>query len=343
MRKIIKKVAKGVLSKTPTSCWLRFAKNSVYIPFYHIITDDFAPHIHHLYKYRNTKKFEDDLDFFSKNFNLIDIHQLLDFAREKKQLPPRPLLLTFDDGLREMYDVVRPILLKKSCPAVFFINNSFVDNKDLFYKNKASLLVDYISKNGIGDGDLKFINSLIEAAQMPVNDELKNTILSLKYLKNTEIFDDIANRIGVSFDDFLRKTKPYLTSEQISQMQQDGFAIGAHSFEHQWFGNATTDEQIAQIGTSINQLADKFNIDYKIFAFPFNDHSVSHTFFEEVENKNVAEITFGADGILPDEAPKNFQRFWMENSHASVEQIFKTEMGRKLVRRLKNKDLITRD
>ena len=45
------------------------------------------------------------------------------------KLDRRCLHLTFDDGFRELHDVVAPILLRKGIPATFFVNSAFIDNK----------------------------------------------------------------------------------------------------------------------------------------------------------------------------------------------------------------------
>lgn len=51
--------------------------------------------------------------------------------------------------MRQCYDVILPILEAKGIPATFFINSGFIDNKDLFFRFKASFLIDELHKRGI--------------------------------------------------------------------------------------------------------------------------------------------------------------------------------------------------
>ena len=54
------------------------------------------------------------------------------------------VVLTFDDGHLEMFEVVAPILSKRGISATFFLNTGFLDNKDMFFRHKASLLIGHL-------------------------------------------------------------------------------------------------------------------------------------------------------------------------------------------------------
>ncbi|MFQ5668581.1 MAG: polysaccharide deacetylase family protein [Candidatus Binatia bacterium] len=48
-------------------------------------------------------------------------------------LPPRPVLMTFDDGYRTVFTVARPILRRYSIPAVVFVCSEPVERQQLFW------------------------------------------------------------------------------------------------------------------------------------------------------------------------------------------------------------------
>ena len=110
-------------------------------PFYHLVSDETVPHVKFLYPVRNTKEFNADLEFFLKHYKPVGIADILHCIKSDRPLPENSFLLTFDDGLREFHDIVTPILLRKGIPATCFLNSAFVDNRDLFYRYKASLLI----------------------------------------------------------------------------------------------------------------------------------------------------------------------------------------------------------
>lgn len=56
----------------------------------------------------------------------ISMQQLKDYWFGGKPLPPRPVLLTFDDGFRSLYDVMFPILRQFKYPGVLFLYTDFI-------------------------------------------------------------------------------------------------------------------------------------------------------------------------------------------------------------------------
>jgi peptidoglycan/xylan/chitin deacetylase (PgdA/CDA1 family) len=56
----------------------------------------------------------------------ISMKQLKDYWFDGKPLPARPVLLTFDDGFRSLYDVMFPVLQKFKYPGVLFLYTDFI-------------------------------------------------------------------------------------------------------------------------------------------------------------------------------------------------------------------------
>ncbi len=110
-----------------------------FFPFYHTVSPEALPHISHLYRLVKTAAFENDLDELLLRFEPVSLGDYLENRGVKKG--KRRMVLTFDDGLKECYDIIAPMLIKKGIPATFFLNNRFIDNRGLFYRYKASLLV----------------------------------------------------------------------------------------------------------------------------------------------------------------------------------------------------------
>ena len=128
----------------PFSLLSKAATGKVLAPFYHAVSDIPMPHIRHLYRVKTVAEFERDLDFLLKHYTPIDFHELPNLLQHKPRSGKPPMLLSFDDGLREFYDPIAPILLRKGIPAICFLNSGFLDNKDLFFRYKASLLIDFL-------------------------------------------------------------------------------------------------------------------------------------------------------------------------------------------------------
>ncbi len=268
----------------------------VFQPFYHVVSNDKLPHISN-YNYRSTVQFEKELDFYLKYFNPVSLSELKSGKNPGKNI----FHLSFDDGLKECSEIIAPILLKKGIPATFFVNPGFVDNQRLFHKYKASLILGQLKTSP----DLK-AEQILKDQNLQGEQILKANILHEVFL------DKVAEILGINFNDFLIKQKPYLTTEQLLKLKEQGFSIGAHSFYHPEFWKISEDEQIDEVKKSMDWLVEKINPEIKAFSFPFTDSGVSQKVMKALKNENICDISFGTAGIKYDEYDSHFQRYPVE-------------------------------
>lgn len=72
--------------------------------------------------------FENDLKFLGENgYTTIVMQDLIDYVYEGKELPPKPAILTFDDGYYNNYVYIYPLLKEYNAKAVISIVGSYAD------------------------------------------------------------------------------------------------------------------------------------------------------------------------------------------------------------------------
>jgi len=170
---------------------IKYSNVNEIFPFWHVVSDEPLAHIQNLYKVRTEKQFEKDLDFLLKYYKLGNITEY----NYKNKSTENKFYLSFDDGLQECYSIIAPILLRKGIHATFFVNSGFVNNKALFFKYKASILIDKIEKSNLS-------KSLIEEIQNKTGIILnKKNILSINF-ENKDKLDQIPynNQISQTLD-----------------------------------------------------------------------------------------------------------------------------------------------
>src|SRR5689334_9863296 len=86
---------------------------------YHTVSDEQQPHVASLYRCKSIAQFRRDLTFLQRFYRVIGYHDL-EGAHDGINGAPS-VVITFDDGLVECHDVVRPLLLEYGVPAIFFI------------------------------------------------------------------------------------------------------------------------------------------------------------------------------------------------------------------------------
>lgn len=74
-------------------------------------------------------EFEDDVIYLKKEgYSTVVMKDLIDFVYNKKNLPLKPIMLTFDDGYLSNYDYILPILEKHDCKAVISVVGEFIES-----------------------------------------------------------------------------------------------------------------------------------------------------------------------------------------------------------------------
>ena len=73
-------------------------------------------------------QFKDDLDYIKSNgFTTVNIADLIDFCENKKSLPPKPIMITFDDGYMSVFEYAYPLLKQYDMKAVINIIGKYTD------------------------------------------------------------------------------------------------------------------------------------------------------------------------------------------------------------------------
>jgi len=320
-----------IFSKIPFSVLGKLTRTNLIIPYYHIVSDEEILHVKHLYKYKTIREFKEDMDFLLKNYSPISLIEILNFIKTGRPLPGKTFLLTFDDGFREIYDVIAPILLDKGVPATFFISSAFIDNRELCYQHKASLLVENIHK-GISPRTEAEVKGILVKMGLSFS-QLSEGVLKVDY-RRREAIDKIGEVLLVDFQGYLNEKQPYLTSSQLKELIDRGFAIGAHSIDHPYYAALSLEEQLEQTIVSVKQIRENFGLDYGAFAFPHNDNGVSQEFFRKVQESGLIDITFGTGGMVDGGLLNHRQRISIEKPLLPAREIIAWQYMRKLYKQL---------
>jgi peptidoglycan/xylan/chitin deacetylase (PgdA/CDA1 family) len=285
---LIKNIYYNTCSLLPLKLLQKISPATTLLPYHHTVSSSFLPHIGHLYSYKNENQFIKDLDFLLKHYSPIAVNDFITSVKKNHALPPRSFLLSFDDGFREIYDIVAPILEKKGVPSIFFINPDFIDNNELFYRCKISLLLDALQQNKNNKSFLDLFGENLDLQKRSFED-IK---INLKKIDHTKIsqLNILAEKIGISFEHFLKDQQPFLTSIQLKLLQEKGFAIGAHSINHPYYHLLGLEEQIKQTIESCNYVTEKTGTRQCCFSFPHSEKEISQEFFKELNKYNIPLI-----------------------------------------------------
>ncbi|WGE48064.1 poly-beta-1,6-N-acetyl-D-glucosamine N-deacetylase PgaB [Actinobacillus equuli] len=107
-----------------------FAADTYSVLAYHSVVDESAPKDKRLYVSQTitVQQLISHFNWFkAQGYNVVSWQQVMDAEQGKTTLPPKAVLISFDDGYETMYSVIYPLLKAYNYPAVFAPVSSWID------------------------------------------------------------------------------------------------------------------------------------------------------------------------------------------------------------------------
>lgn len=248
--------------------------NKLSILIYHSIRkglDDLTPYS------LNATIFEQQINLLNRYFDVVTLSEGIE--RIKQGNVERPtVVITFDDGYVDQYDVALPILNKFGVPATFFVTTAYFDGGLMWNDSVVESFrklphdMEYINLDKIGLG-----------VQSISGDEQKRKILSyiLMQLKRMHPFQreesvSIIRDIASSYED----VKLMMDRQQLREMSDAGMEIGCHTKSHPILTSLSDQESIKEIRESKIELEHITEKPVRYFAYPngrpYEDYMPEH-------------------------------------------------------------------
>ena len=170
------------------------------------------------------------LRFVAAHYEPVSLQDFLQ-ATEDRPLPPRSLLLTFDDGYASVMESAVPLCRQLGLPAVFFVNAAFLDNRLLAPDN----LVCYLANTS----GMEVINAAARVVKgndtpelLSQTDVYASFFPSLSCSEREAFLAALATVGGIHECELASQSRLYLTRQQLRELASQGFEIGNHTYSH---------------------------------------------------------------------------------------------------------------
>lgn len=250
-------------------------------------------------RYLSVDDFEKQLEFLNQNIGPIITKNQWEDAKLGR--PIDGVLLTFDDGLKDHYRYVLPILLKNSYYGIFFIcSNPLIKKSGLLVNlthyllslNQNDTLLKYLEENV---PRLIFENLTIEPASSAYIGKQgdRNEILIKKLINychgNIELYPIIKcawdKFSDLSWSDFSKEW--YMSKDEISELLNANLDIGSHSCSHTLLSSLSDDQVFAELSESKSLLENLTGSKINEFCFPYGrKKSYNYKVLNLVERSN---------------------------------------------------------
>lgn len=176
------------------------------------------------------QNFETALRFLKKHYSPVSLEQVL-ASFDGRALPPRPVLVTFDDAYVSVSEFAAPLCAELGIPGAFFVNASCLDNQQLALDNLICYVVNVYG--------IKIINQAIQAVlgnaacEVHSMKEIFAGFLPNVSLRTRKAFRNTLVRLsGINELELALEARIYLTSRELRNLAILNFEIGDHTLTH---------------------------------------------------------------------------------------------------------------
>jgi peptidoglycan/xylan/chitin deacetylase (PgdA/CDA1 family) len=228
--------------------------------------------------------FRSQLEYIRARHTPVNLFDLAEAAAGGQPLPPRPAVLTFDDGYTGHFDLVFPLLQKTRTPATFFpVAASLIDRR-LLDVNRIQLLlatgqlaailssidraIDGHARDGAtrADYESKFFHaSRWDSAEVTGVKRLLQFALPEDLRR--QVLDDLFHRF-VSADERAIAEELYMSVDDARQLSEGGMTIGAHGDQHLRLSTLALAQQAQEIDGALRVL-DAVGLPRRGFAYSY--------------------------------------------------------------------------
>lgn len=233
------------------------------------------------------------IEYFKDNFNFITAKQLLDCIYDNQSLPENSIVLTFDDGFKDHYNHVFPILKKLGIQGLFFPAGQVIEEHMVSDVHKIQFvlancknlqnLIDEIFAI-IGPLDKKFNREYFKryGSNLPDTDryDSKEIVIIKRWLQRDlpselrKICVDKLFKRYVSDNERDFSLNLYLSFDEIKEMRDGGMYFGSHGYTHDFLSHLSIRELELELKRSLNffnKIAE--NNDDMIMCYPYGDYN----------------------------------------------------------------------
>jgi peptidoglycan/xylan/chitin deacetylase (PgdA/CDA1 family) len=207
-------------------------------------------------------EFDEQMRFVSSRYRPLSLSELLAIRRGEAALPPRAVLVTFDDGYRSVADQAWPIMRRHGVPLTLFVPTAYPGDpaKAFWWDRLWSALgrEDAVVSTPLGDLPLR-----TPAERLRAYRRLRGHLKSLPHDRAMAIVDDIGGGSGAE-----ASGASVLGWDELRRLADDGVAIGSHSRTHPLLNKVTHAEASAEILDSLGDLEREIGPTPRVFAYP---------------------------------------------------------------------------
>lgn len=234
----------------------------------------------------SAEQFDQQISHLKRRYHVISLPELQEFVAHPERLRHFHVMLTFDDGYRDNYDVAFPLLRAQGVPATFFLATSLIGSSYLPWWDHVAYMVRHSKRPS-----LRLSYPVQAEIQLPQggsqNGNRDNAIEQVlriykaqKEISDAKFLAGLSEAAEVPLEP--ESERRFLDWQEAREMIAGGMAIGSHTHSHTILSQLSYPQQREELARSKRELETGLGMGTKIdvLAYPvgsrtaFNEETV---------------------------------------------------------------------
>jgi peptidoglycan/xylan/chitin deacetylase (PgdA/CDA1 family) len=216
------------------------------------------------------EQFETQLRRLRADCDVIRVADVADVLRSESKR--RSVLITFDDGYLDNYELAFPVLQQVGLPAVIFLATGFLDDRFVAWWDEIAWMVKRSTNSRLVFPATWGLDTQTVAAS--ARDRAAVTHCLLRVAKTmtppelSQFLDDLAQVTGTGRAPRNSETAPWMTWDMVREMHRGGIDFGGHTVTHPVLSKCSLDQQRAEIQQSKARIEEELGSAITAFSYP---------------------------------------------------------------------------
>ena len=214
--------------------------------------------------------FEEQMRFLAANYRVISLAQLLETRETGRRLPPRSVMVTFDDAYRDFGEHAWPTLRRLGLPVTLFVPTAFPDHPERgFWWDQLYHAVTESSRPEVA----AFGQRLPLADARTRSNAFRALVRAVKARPHHEAMSEVERIIS---ELGARETRhAVLGWHELRQLAAEGVTLAPHSRTHPRLDRLPAAELSAELRGSFEDLQRKLGGAPRVIAYPDGGHDAA--------------------------------------------------------------------
>ena len=275
------------------------------LTYHRVVDPDAATHGSPTVVSATPAAFDRQMRHLARRYRVVSAEEVLDAVATGRPLPPRAVLVTFDDAYRDFGEVAWPILRRHRLSATLFVPTAYIDSPgrafwwDRLYCALAASSRARLDATPVGPLQLG------SAADVRVSvKRLQTYVKSRPHAEAMRAVDAVCAAAGGGDE----RGPGTLTWRELRELSRDGVALGAHTRTHPMLTAIPSGQVREEVRGAREDLQREIGRWLPVFAYPGGAHDASVVGILREEGYQVAFTTLPGHNRLPLEDPLRLAR-----------------------------------